>query len=375
MFHYVRHSVYSSWQNLFTPNFSRDFSWIVITNKIHKQSKINYDPLFIVNIERRNIVWVIAAATWLATDLQLKQILCWDIGNACRIFIPTVFLQHLVPKKFSFITCTIYLFPYFKTAGKLPNMPSIFLKNNILIKNIPFLWGPSFFLLHLSVSCLAPAPVCDDSDVRDHYLCDGDHYSDGPSQRDAGPLSRWHSSVPHESPSPRDHDERTRVTPGSCYAARSSEAQPRPRARPLSGGDRAGGRADTSHQRGAGTGGSWPLQSRAPGTWSQHQNCSDAPHEALSIWDTNINFAHSFNAVVPKVNGIYLVIYGGLQSSNEKGWRVFRVSSAGKYPIKMVTNAFRGSRRQKIEFSVSHWMHNECSFQVPTDNMSSLGSE
>ena len=41
--------------------------------------------------------------------------------------------------------------------------------------------------------------------------------------------------------------------------------------------------------------------------------------EALSIWDTNINCAHSFNAVVPKVNDIYLVIYVGLQSSNEKG--------------------------------------------------------
>ena len=177
------------------------------------------------------------------------DIVRWGIGELLQNIYPhTVFLQHLVPKKFSFITCTIYLFPYFKTAGKLPNMPSISIKNDIFIKDIPFLWGPSFFLLHLSVSCLAPAPVCDDdSDVRDHYLCDGDHYSDGSSQRDAGPLSRWHSSVPHESPSPRDHDERTRVTLGSCYAARSSEAQPRPRARPLSGGDRAGGRADTSH--------------------------------------------------------------------------------------------------------------------------------
>ena len=153
----------------------------------------------------------------------------------------------------------------------------------------------------------------------------------------------------------------TRETPGSCYAAPSSEAQPRPRARPLSGGDRAGGVADTSHLRGAGTAVSWPLQARAPATRPvvstavmRPLKLKEQPCHAwaltwiVSIWDTNISFAHSFNAVVPKANGRYLVIYGCLQpSSDEEGSCEEFFVFLGKYPIKMVPNAFGGSRRKK----------------------------
>ena len=152
----------------------------------------------------------------------------------------------------------------------------------------------------------------------------------------------------------------TRETPGSCYAAPSSEAQTRPRVRPLSGVDRAGGGAGTSHLRGAGTAVSWPLLVRAPATWPVVSTAVMRPPELkepchawaltsfVSIWDTNINFAHSFNAVVPKANGRYSVIYGCLQSSSdEEGSCEEFFVFLGKYPIKMVPNAFRGSGRKK----------------------------